>query len=919
MKIKIFLIALLAMFIQTGIAKTIDKLYEGFVNPPAEARPSVYWWWNGNCLNKKEIVRELDSLKDAGIGGVIIFPMAMTMGADKTAHKELEWLSPEWGRMLQFTIKEAKKRDIFVDLLVGTGWPYGGPFVKPGHQIQMVQIGKTDVKGPAIFKKNVKDLMVLPSGVWGEKTNGLEPKLMFLRYAPKDLKEFQPATDLMNNIKPDGTVEFEVPPGEHTIFSGTLREGFIVVNIPAPGGQGPVLDHYNRPAADAYFKHFTDKLKPFLGSKIGKELRSLHCDSFEFTGANWTNDVLQEFEKRRGYSIEPYLHYLLEWPGIQGDFPIVATVNRARYDFWKTNAELFEERFLVPFHNWCRENGTPSRVEAYGCPAIDQLNPKLTGDYQMGEVWIIAKKSLPITDTYVPIEEPVDGNSLCLWHLMDNKYASSGAHLRGKKVVSCETMTNAVAAFRVTFENIKHACDLTFIDGINHHTYHGFNYNPPEAGFPGWFYCGEYFDTKNTWWPYMKHVNNYIARICWVLQQSDWQANVAIIDSDPCHPAWKAAHSSGYTTDYVSERILNSATFENGKIHYGPMTYDVLVLNKPWCFDVDSAKSLARFAKAGGKIIFIASVPNQIPGLKNSDTENKVVQEIMDSIIKDNPKNVVVSKASADENLITRINKLLSGLEIYPAVEISAPNRLLSQIHKTIVDRDIFFFVNLDYSKSVSFDAKFQTGDKTPWLWNPETGKRSVYPFADKKNLLQIELAPLESLLLVFEPELTAKPQALAAYKNSFTIESPWQVNFKPAYGEPFRRTLIKLIDFKDDPNLIAFAGTAVYMTDFEISDVNKSTMLDLGIVRDISEVSVNGKQIGVQWWGKHRYDINSAIKPGRNKLEIKVTTVLSNYCRSLKDNPVTKIWLSAGLAGVDIARQPLSEGLVGPVQILTE
>jgi hypothetical protein len=161
---RIVFMCLLYIFLTgTGAAVANDELYQGFVNPPAEVGPDVYWWWNANALSESEVLRELDILKEAGIHGVLIFPLQAPMAYTKTDDKQLKWLSPEWAKMLKFTIEAAKQRGIFVDLLVGTGWPFGGPFVENGDGIKIIKLSKKELKGPDTFKGNIKYLMVLPA------------------------------------------------------------------------------------------------------------------------------------------------------------------------------------------------------------------------------------------------------------------------------------------------------------------------------------------------------------------------------------------------------------------------------------------------------------------------------------------------------------------------------------------------------------------------------------------------------------------------------------------------------------------------------------------------------------------------------------------------------------------------------------
>lgn len=906
----IYTITILAVFLIASYSAA-DRLYDGFKNPPSSARPDVYWWWNGNELTETEITRELDVLHKAGIGGVLIFPMARTMATKEIGVKGLDWLSPEWCRMVKFTIDEARKRDINVDMLVGSGWPFGGPFLKEGEQTKKVQVTRKELTGPTTFTGNVNDLMLPPPGAYGERTNGLKPQLQFLRLVPRKPDSVNQFTDLMSKVTSDGTIEFDVPAGEYTLYTGTLREGFMIVNIPAPGGQGPVLDHFSGTATSAYLNRFEESLKPVLGGSI-KSLRSLHCDSIELTGANWTTDLPAEFKKRRGYAMEPYMHLMLDESDPGGTPEFADAVWRLRSDMWKTLAELFDEKFLTQFHEWCHKNKTQSRNEAYGCPATDPIDAKLIADHPMCETWISEEHNIPPSETLIPLEETRGPDKMCLWGTMSNKYVSSAAHLTGRKEVSCETMTNDLSAFRTTLEQVKLGCDLNFVTGVNHPVFHGYNYNPPAAGFPGWFYCGEYFDEKNTWWEDFRKLTDYTARLSWVMQESKPYAEIALID--PLHNIWEMLHQNGYSADYVSETLLQKAVLKNGKLIVGKMSFEALVIANGWTIEPETVAAIEILAKSGAKIVFVNQLPSRYPGYADYKAQDKTIQNTLESILKNNPANVSFIRKPETGIFTSWICKELVKVGIRPAIQISSPTPLLYQIHQKLGDRDIFFFANLDVLKPASFRAAFPISGKTAWRWDPQTGKRNIYPHGSGLNGLDITLASKESLLLVFEESNLGDiyvPITINT-RDSVDINATWTALFNPAQEKPFTRTMPKLIDFRDDPELISFSGTVTYKAEFDVPDM-KRTILSLGKVCDISEVTLNGVNLGTRWWGEHTYDAGNALRTGRNTIEIRVTTTLSNYCLSLKDNPVARIWTS------DQKRVPLPSGMIGPVRLYTQ
>lgn len=918
---------LMLAFIIPAPAFAVDKLYDGFESPPASARPFVRWWWNGNCPTEHEVLRELDVMKAAGIGGVEINPIAMPGGQQQFENidaKPLVWLSDEWNRIVKATCDGAKQRGMLADLIVGSGWPFGAPFLKSGEQIQIVTLAKKHLTGPALFESNATELMNLPDPA-RPVGPGTKRRLMFLRVVPDGLETFKSGIELKDKINPDGSIQFDVPDGNHTLYIGTWRENFRSVTGGAPGADGPVLDHLNKAAVEKYLNNMSAKLAPALGGKLGPALRAMFCDSIELSGANWTTDFPQQFEQRRGYELRPYLPLVLDTE-ITGDKDrLHDTVRRVRYDYYRTFAELFHERFAQTFHKFCNENSVLSRFQANGNPwHIDMLNGFMIPDIPEGDGWIVSG------------EEPFEPHRTTEIHYrIWNKTASSAAHLTGKPIVSCEAMTNTIGVFWVTLEYLKESDDLNFISGVNHSVLHGFNYSPPKAGFPGWVQFGSYFSEHNSWWPCFKLFSDRNARFSFLFQNSKHQAKIAILPptadlwSDHglskfryvdyvwyLYPLWHALNSNGYTTDYVTEKVIQKAKFKDAKLCFGPQAYDVLIIPDSKSIELKTAQKIRSFARQGGMVMFLGSIPHRSPGFKDLLKNSVSVQMTVRQILRAAEKNVVAVRApKQNTNLIQWTHAIMQAFKIEPTVEISKPNEKLLFVNYTADNRDIFFFTSSNRTDPLSFTAKFDTADKTPWLWNPETGQRSVYPYADKKNELDIDLGPLESLLLVFEPNMPAppsKPKPAIDFGSFVKIDGPWQAEFTHCVtGEKFSRTFDKLINFADannDTQLFTFAGTAAYRTEFDLTDTTR-TILDLGRVYDISEVTLNGKALGLKWYGRHTYDTADAIKAGKNILEIKVTTTLDNYVRSLKDNPNAMRYAHW--------HPPRPAGLQGPVKLL--
>lgn len=905
---------LLLMHVAPPSAKAADLLFEGFRDPPAEARPFMRWWWNGNSVTEEEIFRELDLMAAAGAGGIEINPIAMPPGSQPTDAQPLVWLSPEWNRMVDVAVEGAKARDMIADLIVGTGWPFGGRFLSPDQTIEGITLDKKDLTGPATFTGTVAELTKPPRTPY-EVEDKPAPRLLFLWLHPDNAQSVDAGIDLMDCVRADGKVEFEVPAGRHTLRIGTWQRSFRAVMWGAPGADGPVLDHYNKGAVHRYLERMSEELGPVLGGSLGEGLRAMFCDSIELSGANWTGDLPTEFQERRGYMLAPWLPFLLEEDDPQDHSEFADSVRRARYDFSRTLVELFHERFLLPFHAWCHETGTLSRYQAYGHPwLMGMLDGYMVPDIPEGDTWLFSGW------------DPLDGIRYAVW----NKYAASGAHLTGKSVIGCEAMTNTKGVFRATLESIKQATDLSVITGVNHFVLHGWNYSPPEAGFPGWVRFGTYFSDQNPWWPHFHRWADYCARLSWVLQQSRPKAQIAILgptadvwsrdglDRRPfvytpryLHFLWQAIHQNGCSADYINASVLRGATFGGGKLRYGPMAYDALIVADVETLAPATAKAIQRFAQAGGQIAFAGDPPRRAPGMRDAEANDRRVRQAMRTTLDVDSGRVIQVDTPERAELLGWAGDVLAKLGTKRSVRFSAPHERLFQIHHALGDRDVFFVVNLHREDVLAFRAEFDaTG--TPWRWNLETGTRRIMPHHG--STIALRLQPLESLLVVFEPDMPgeAAEQELAEVKRYTTISAPWTVLFEHAVLDEQRELTFKTLrDLAktEAPWLQAFAGTATYRTRFDVAH-DEYDLLDLGQVYDISEVTLNGQPLGTCWWGRHRFELDGALRPGRNTLEIRVTTTLLNYCHSLENNPTAIRWTEG--------QESVRTGLVGPIHLLT-
>ncbi|HXK10186.1 MAG TPA: glycosyl hydrolase [Vicinamibacteria bacterium] len=936
-------LSLLLAFLSLAVVSSgdeADPLYASFREPPPRLRPFVRWWWNGSRVTEAEILRELDVLEAAGIGGVEINTIAMRDDVPKESlarFPERPWLGPAWCAAVKAAAEGARERGMTADLIVGSGWPFGGRFLLPAEQTKRVRLVKKELTGPTVLEASLADLAA--SGRKEREEVAAVPRLAFLRLVPAAGTEFDPGRELAPGALRGGRLRVSVPAGTHVLRVGILETGFTHVKLGAPGADGPVVDHWSAPAVRRYLDHMSSGLAPALGGRLGEKLggplRASFVDSLELDHANWTDDLPAEFERRRGYDLAPYLPFVLDVDEPADESPRADAVRRARYDFHRTVVELFQERFLETYVAWAHENGLLARMQAYG-RETHLLEGSLLVDLPEGESWLWSGHDRIVVSPTVA-----------------DKYVSSAAHLAGRGPVSFEAMTNAVPVFREMPEDFKLGMDASALAGVHQPVLHGFNYSPPEAGFPGWVRFGSWFNEQNPWWPHVRRFTDYAARLASVLSQTDFQASVALLgpradewarDGFLYQPfpevqrpwyhyhLWQALQQAGYGTDFVSEGVLRGARLEDGRLRYGPRAYDTLLMMDVVSLEPETAEAIARFGEAGGRVVVVGRKPERAPGLKDAAAADRRVKEAIARLLATARAAVVQAPSrgllragdytrdalpdGARRELLSWVLSTTARLGLEPDVRVDAPHPDIGLVHHRAGERDVFFFANTSRTEAVDLEARFPTGDRRPWRWDLETGTRAAVPVSGRPDTLALHLEPVESLLLVYEPAPatgavpTPRGDRPRPGREGLPVVAPWEVDLRPAHGTPFHRRFPQLFDLSlaaGDPEVAGFGGVALYHAEFDWADESRA-ILDLGTVHGVSSVRLNGKDLGTRWWGRHVYDAAGALAKGRNTLEVEVTTTLGNRMRSLKDNPVARSWASWF--------PPIPMGLEGPVQL---
>ena len=928
---------------------TTEQLYQGFQQPTSEYHPFVRWWWNGDKVETNELVREMRLLKEAGIGGVEINPIAFPTYCDSLGKPSLHWLSPEWIDMLKVCFDEAKRLDLTCDLLVGSGWPFGAEFLEEDERAQIVVNYAEPVTGPTTLTIVRDSLCEKTMPKVSSPYKGNTKELMMLRLYPNPASS---TNDYVDVIQTDSLITIVVPKGEYTLAALVKITGFLEVINGAPGAAGPVLDHFNTEAVNRYLYNMSDKIEMQIGPLKGN-IRALFTDSMELEGANWTSDMAEEFQKRYGYDITEWLPFILFKIGSMGSAlnydPVVPVtdefqqeIQRARYDFEDFKAQLMKERFTNTYLDWCHQLGVKARAQAYG-RGFYPLENAMDYDIPEGESWTTNWLK------HKPGEEMSEADyRRGRAYTMVNKFVSSAAHLADNRTVSCEEMTNTYTVFNMTLEQLKIGGDQSAMSGVTHSVFHGFNYSPNlEAKFPGWVRYGAYYSENNNWWPYFKYYNDYKARLSYALQHGTYYADIAILNpendmwstigmqNEPFPNTtrapyktmiWEAINKCGGGVDYVSENIINQSNIKRGNLCFNKRKYNTLMLIDVESLHPETAHRLLEFVESGGKIVCIDTIPYQSLGRPNNHQKyDSLVKATMDKVMQHKEQFVFVEPPK--EGFIPWYDSLLHVQKLPHYLEIENPDPFVMQNRYTTDDgSELILMCNSHryhaHQTKITF-SKTLTHKRQAQVWDLQTGKRYALPL-EKDGSYTVDLDPVESVLMVFEK---SKPFDLPVWQPLHTfietipatdISDNWDVTLcHSLLYDTTNAHFDTLFDLKDNETYQHFCGTIVYHKTINCgrNDAhNVSTILDLGLVEGISEVFVNGQSAGIQYFGRRIYNITHYLQEGENDLEVRVTTTMGNYLKtfSREENPTAWIYLNHPRRD-----QPLQpEGLLGPVKL---
>ncbi len=724
------------------------------------------------------------------------------------------------------------------------------------------------------------------------------------------------STDVMNltgKMRADGTLDWTPPPGRWTV----LRMGYSltgITNHPAPPeATGPEVDKLNRTYVKDYIEHYLDNYKSAAGELIGKRgLQYVITDSWEAGTQNWTDDMIVEFTKRRGYAPDRWL------PVLTGRIVDSAeSSDRFLWDFRKTIADLLAENHYGQIAESLHARGMGVYGESHesGRATIgDGMEMKRYTDVPMAAMWT---------------QQP--GVNAELYHYnADIRESASVAHIYGQNLVAAESMTAAASPWAWSPETLKPTADKELSMGLNRFVIHTSVHQPLIDKAPGLALgpFGQWFNRNETWAEQAQPWITYLARNSYLLQQGRFVADIAYFYGEDSNLTAIFAGKSpgvpeGYNFDYINaDALIHKLSFSNGQLTTpSGMIYRVLALD-PYSrhMSLSVLRKIQALVHDGATVI--GDRPTDSPSLGDKKGEfQRIVSELWgtDSGAHAYGKGKVYGGQ--------KLGDALQSIPVARDFDYSKPkaDTNLLFVHRAIADGDLYYVDNRTDGVA-AVDATFRVTGKSPELWHADTGKTepASYRIQSGGTIVPLVLQPYETVFVVFRKAANGASRTVPAFVTTpvGTVDGAWEVSFQPGRGAPAQAKFDSLRSWSDseDTGVKYFSGHGTYSKTIDAPAAwfapGAELWLDLGDVKNLAEVTVNGTSLGILWKAPFRVNVANVLKPGTNKLEVKVTNLWVNRLIGDQQPGALQKYTFTTHNPYKANSPLLPSGLLGPVQV---
>ena len=770
-----------------------DELAQKFAQPPADARPWVYWFWNNGNVTSNGITADLEAMQRVGIGGVLIMDVVERFAPPSGT---AEFMNDEWRNLFQFSVQEAARLGLEINMANGPGWcGSSGPWITPELSMQMLVSTNMQVAGPTNFSA------VLPAPNTGGKQrhDGFDSSVKYDDFyrdiavlafpdSSNGVVAREVVIDLTAKMGVDGKLNWEVPPGRwiiqrigHTTTGSSTRP-------PVAGGNGLECDKLSSAAFDVHFANMMHRLVTNAGPLAGKALVATHIDSWEVGSQNWTPTLREEFQKRRGYDPLTWLPCLMDTTREKANnktstrfshnFDGAELANRFRWDYAQTVAELLAENYSGRIAELAHQHGLRYSIEGYDLPFGDQFTYTARADEPMTEFWWSgAKFNAGNLDTRAAQEASV-------------------AHVYGRAIVGAEAFTaHENERWKATPADLKAQGDFEFSQGVNRFVFHRYAHQPyldrvPGATMGPW---GQHYERTQTWWKMSSAWHEYLARCQYLLRQGTFVADLCYLRPEVPNQKYFTPNPSapaGYRYDEISaEALMQRVSVRAGRLVLPDgMSYRVLVLPEQTMMTPALAEKIKSLVAAGATII--GPKPQTSPSLQDFPQCDRVVAKIGDEVWGDcdGKKNTEHHFGRGKVVRGQPLDAVLASLQTPPDFQSDVS---VSWIHRTFGDAEIYFVANTS-DKRVTANCQFRVKDRAPEIWNPETGERldmALFEPTATGVRIPLTLGASDSVFVVFQKPTGNFDPAVSLTRNGQPVSGaapePVIVIQKATYGVP--------------------------------------------------------------------------------------------------------------------------------------
>jgi len=709
--------------------------------------------------------------------------------------------------------------------------------------------------------------------------------------------------NLTSLLQSDGRLNWNAPAGNWAVY----RFGYSLTgkkNHPAsPEATGLEVDKIDKSAVTRYLTYYLDQYKEATSGLMGTEgLTHMVLDSYEAGHMTWTPAMMSTFKEKRGYDMSPWL------PVLVGQIVQDAQASeKFLWDFRKTIGEMIVENHYEAIGDLLAKRGMKRYTESHESGRIflaDGMDVKRKADVPMSAMWQPGALA-------AGADEEIRSRA-------DIRESASVAHLYGQNIVAGESMTTVGNSFSPHPGSLKRTADMEMASGLNRFVIHTSVHQPQDNLMPGFSLgpFGQWFTRQETWANQARVWGDYLGRSSYMLQQGRFIADILYFYGENTNITSQFTQAlpaipAGYEFDFVNASALRDVIQVKNKQITNPHggTYAVIVLDESAKqMTLPTLQRLLALAKLG------APVAGQEPLYSPSLLDPVDVFRTTVAALKKLP-NVQFGGDLA---------RLLTQLKRDPDVRMSNQQAEILYVHRKTPTSDIYWLNSRSASNNAA-QISFRVQGKKPSIWNPENGKVQPvgYRIEGNRTVLDLKFTPWDAYFIVFEGTTTHKTWVLpdAQIVKTHIMEGPWTVKFQAERGAPSQISLnsLRSLSTHEQDGVKYFSGVATYVNKFELSGISRGEkiMLDLGEVKNLAEVLINGVKVATLWKKPFQVDISQALKIGKNSIEINVINSWVNRLVGDAQPGAKKITFTS--FPLIRPNTPMEEsGLLGPVKIET-